>query len=66
MMVFMFSPVSVNAASNKITLKNVNSPTTVNIGNGYSIKGKVKGNLSGYLYKTTKRSPMILPVIIEV
>ena len=31
-----------------------------------SIKGKVKGNLSGYLYKTTKRNPMILPVIIEV
>jgi len=31
-----------------------------------SIKGKVKGNLSGYLYKTTKRSPMILPVMIEV
>ena len=31
-----------------------------------SIKGKVKGNLSGYLYKSTKRSPMILPVIIEV
>ena len=31
-----------------------------------SIKGKVKSNLSGYLYKNTKRSPMILPVIIEV
>ena len=31
-----------------------------------SIKGKVKSNLSGYLYKTTKRSPMILPVIMEV
>ena len=31
-----------------------------------SIKGKVKGNLSGYLYKTVRRSPMILPVIIEV
>lgn len=31
-----------------------------------SIKGKVKGNLSGYLYKTTRRSPMILPVIIEI
>jgi len=30
------------------------------------IKGKVKGNLSGYLYKTARRSPMILPVIIEV
>ena len=31
-----------------------------------SIKGKVKGNLSGYIYKQMRRSPMILPVIIEV
>ena len=31
-----------------------------------SIKSRVRGNLSGYLYKTTRRSPMILPVIIEV
>ena len=31
-----------------------------------SIKGKVKSNLSGYLFRTTKRSPMILPVIMEV
>jgi len=31
-----------------------------------TIKAKVKSNLSGYLYKTTKRSPMILPVIMEV
>lgn len=31
-----------------------------------SIKSKVKSNLSGYLFKTTKRSPMILPVIMEV
>ena len=30
------------------------------------IKGKVKTNLSGYLYKATRRSPMILPVIMEV
>ncbi len=30
------------------------------------IKGRVKTNLSGYLYKMTKNSPMILPVIIEV
>ena len=30
------------------------------------IKGRVKSNLSGYLYKTTKRSPMILPIIMEV
>ena len=31
-----------------------------------SIKSKVKNNLSGYLYKSIRRSPMILPVIIEV
>ncbi len=31
-----------------------------------AIKGAVKGDLSGYLYKKTKRSPMILPVIMEV
>jgi len=30
------------------------------------IKGRVKSNLSGYLYKHTKRSPMILPIIMEV
>ena len=31
-----------------------------------AIKSRVKSNLSGYLYKTTRRSPMVLPVIIEV
>ena len=31
-----------------------------------AIKGAVKGDLSNYLYKTTKRSPMILPVIMEI
>ena len=31
-----------------------------------TIKSRVKSNLSGYLFKTTKRSPMILPVIMEV
>ncbi len=30
------------------------------------IKGKIRSNLSGYLYKTTKRSPMILPVVLEL
>ena len=30
-----------------------------------SIKTKVKANLSGYLYKSIRRSPMILPVIVE-
>ncbi len=31
-----------------------------------AIKGAIKGDLSGYLYKKTKRSPMILPIIMEV
>ncbi len=31
-----------------------------------AVKGAIKGDLSGYLYKKTKRSPMILPVIMEV
>ena len=31
-----------------------------------AIKNRVKSNLSGYLYKTTRRSPMILPVISEI
>ena len=31
-----------------------------------AIKSKVKNNISAYLYKTTRRSPMILPVITEV
>lgn len=30
-----------------------------------SIKATIKNNMSGYLYKTIKRSPMILPVIAE-
>ena len=31
-----------------------------------AIKAAVKDDLSGYLYKKTNRSPMILPVIMEV
>ena len=31
-----------------------------------TIKTKVKSNLSGYLFKSTRRSPMILPVITEI
>ena len=31
-----------------------------------TIKTTIKNDLSGYLYKTTKRNPMILPVIMEI
>ena len=31
-----------------------------------TIKSAIKNDLSGYLYKTTKRNPMILPVIMEI
>ena len=31
-----------------------------------AIKSAIKNDLSGYLYKTTKRNPMILPVISEL
>ena len=31
-----------------------------------TIKSAIKNDLSGYLYKTTKRNPMILPVITEL
>ena len=31
-----------------------------------SIKSAIKNDLSGYLFKTTKRNPMILPVIMEI
>ena len=37
-----------------------------NITDTTSVKAKVKNALSGYLYKNTKRSPMILPVITEI
>ena len=31
-----------------------------------AIKTAIKNDLSGYLYKTTKRNPMILPIISEI
>ena len=30
------------------------------------VKNKIRTNLTGYLYKTTRRSPMILPMITVI
>lgn len=37
-----------------------------NVADWATIKSTIKGDLSGFLYKKTKRNPMILPVIMEV
>lgn len=50
----------------RVTLESIAACEDNNITDWATIKAKVKANLSGYLYKTTKRSPMILPVIMEV
>ena len=50
----------------RVTLETLDSCENQRITDWATIKTKVKANLSGYLYKTTKRSPMILPVIMEV
>jgi ribonuclease J len=50
----------------RVVLESLESCEAQRLTDWASIKAKVKQNLSGYLYKTTKRSPMILPVITEV
>ncbi len=50
----------------RVILETLDSCEHSSITDWATIKAKVKTNLSGYLYKQTKRSPMILPVIMEV
>ena len=50
----------------RVTLESVDACEAQRIRDWTTIKARVKSNLSGYLFKTTKRSPMILPVISEV
>ncbi len=50
----------------RVVIESLDSCEMRHIHDWATIKGRVKANLSGYLYKTTKRSPMILPVIMEV
>ena len=50
----------------RVTMETVESCAAQHITDWTAIKSKVKANLSGYLFKTTRRSPMILPVISEI
>ena len=50
----------------RVTMESVEACAAQHITDWTAIKAKVKSNLSGYLYKTTRRSPMILPVITEI
>lgn len=50
----------------RVVFESIESCERQHITDWAGIKGKIKTNLSGYLYKTTRRSPMILPVIMEV
>ncbi|MGM9614752.1 MAG: ribonuclease J [Oscillospiraceae bacterium] len=50
----------------RVVFESIDSCERQHITDWAGIKGKVKTNLSGYLYKVTRRSPMILPVIMEV
>ena len=50
----------------RVAIESAESCSAQHITDWTTIKSKVKNNISGYLYKTTRRSPMILPVITEV
>ena len=50
----------------RVTRESVEACEESGVKDWSAIKSRIKSNVSGYLYKTTKRSPMILPLISEV
>lgn len=50
----------------RVALESVDACDAQHITDYSAIKSRVKNNMAGYLFKTTKRSPMILPVISEI
>ncbi len=50
----------------RVAMESVDACQSRRINDWTTIKSRVKSDLSGYLYKTTRRSPMILPVISEI
>ena len=50
----------------RVTRESVEACEESGVKDWSAIKSRIKSNVSGYLYKTTKRSPMIRPLIAEV
>lgn len=50
----------------RVTMESIEACEAQHITDWTAIKSKVKNNVSGYLFKSTRRSPMILPVITEI
>ncbi len=50
----------------RVAMESVEACAAQKITEWSTIKSRVKSNLSGYLYKNTRRNPMILPVISEI
>ena len=49
-----------------VTLEAIERCTRKRVRDWTAIKSAIKNDIRGYLYKTTKRNPMILPVIMEI
>lgn len=49
-----------------VVLDSISECANQNITDWATLKGTIKADLSSYLYKKTKRNPMILPVIMEI
>ena len=49
-----------------IAMEAIDRCSRKNVRDWSSIKSAIKNDMSGYLYKTAKRNPMILPVIMEI
>ena len=49
-----------------VTLEAIERSTRKRMRDYTAVRTAIKNDLSGYLYKTTKRNPMILPVITEI
>ena len=49
-----------------VTMEALDRCRDIGISDWATLKSTIKNDLSGYLYKKTKRSPMILPVLMEI